>query len=150
MNDESAAVRIARGWATPPSPEDAEAVRNLLQAYATFTDAGNVEALATLFTDNAEWDGTELNYGTARGPTDIAQRVAGHHRPDEPMAHFPGPPMLAAGDGVTIHALSWCMARRWSAGELRPVIYFSYEDELTKGDGGWRFQRRVLRAIFPG
>ena len=143
------AVRIARGWATPPPPEDAEAIRNLLQAYVTFTDAGAVEALATLFTDDAEWDGSELNYGTARGPTDIAHRVAGHHRPDEPMAHLPGSPMLVADDAGDVQALSWCMARRWSAGELRPMIHFSYEDELTKVDGRWRFRRRVLRATFP-
>ena len=144
------ALDLARRWATPPSPADAEAVRNLLTAYATFTDRGAVDDLATLFTADAEWDGSELGYGTASGPLDIARRVAGHHRPDEPMAHLPGPPLLVARSPTEVDALSWCLATRSSGGILRPTIYFSYEDRIIRTADGWRFRQRVLRATFPG
>ena len=143
------ALDIAGGWAGPPPPGDAEVLRNLLQAYATFTDAGAVDALAELFTDDAEWDGTSLGYGTAAGPAEIARHVAGHHRPDEPMAHLPGPPLLVARSEDQVEGLSWCLATRISDGAMRPLIYFSYEDDFTRGSGVWRFRRRLLRATFP-
>ena len=142
-------MTVGSGWAEAPAPADAEALRNLVQAYAVFTDGGAVEELATLFAADAEWDGTALGFGVAIGPAAIAQLVAGHHRPDAPMAHLTGPPLLVARTTDEVDGRCWAMARRWADGELSPTIYFSYSDRFVRGAGGWRFQRRVLRATFP-
>ena len=86
MTDHLDDVAIAGAWATPPDPADAEALRNLLQAYAVLTDAGAVDALAGLFTADAEWDGTSLGFGTATGP-----------ERDRPARRRPPPVGLADG-----------------------------------------------------
>jgi hypothetical protein len=61
-------LAIARQWAQPSSAEDAVSVNNLIQAYALFTDQGQRDDLASLFTHDATWDGSELGYDTATGP----------------------------------------------------------------------------------
>lgn len=134
---------LATGWASPPSPADAEQLRNLLAAYATFTDSGRRAELARLFTADAAWDGTELGYGRASGPEAIADLVLGHHDPQRPMFHFPGPPLLVSRSAAEVHASSWCLAGRSDGG---PVSYFEYADVLLREAGGrWHFARRTLR-----
>jgi hypothetical protein len=143
------AMTIAMRWRDLPTAEDALEINNLMQAYALCTDLGRIDELASMFTDDAFWDGHELGYGTATGPVDIANIVAGHFNPDKPMMHSPGPGLLTrTADGV-VEAFSWCLAARFADGHTSPVIYFSYEDELRRTpDRGWLFSRRYLRLRF--
>ena len=137
-------------WADVPDPADAIAVQNLVQAYAVYADAGRTEAVAQLFTADAVWDGSALNYGTAEGPEAIGVIVTGHFRPDEPMMHVPGPPLLATAGPDEIHGVCWCLATRWTAGTTGPLIRFYYDDVVRRSDDGrWLFARRRLRPAFP-
>jgi hypothetical protein len=146
----AAAINIADHWNRPPPAADVIALNNLVQAYACFADAGATELLATLFTEDAEWDGTHLRYGTASGPTAIADLVCAHVDPAAPMMHLPGPPLLVAAHDGDVLGLTWCTATRWRDGVARPVIYFSYEDVFHRDDSGaWRFHRRRLQAAAP-
>jgi len=132
-------------WATPPDPATCELLRNLVQVYAFFADAGRTADVETLFTDDATWDGESLGYGSAAGPAAIAAIVCGHHRPEQPMMHMPGPPLLAAVGDDEVHGKLWCTALRWVDGMPSPVIYFYYDDVLRRGaDGTWRFRHRHL------
>jgi hypothetical protein len=145
-----AALDVGSRWRAVPLAEDAVRIQNLIQVYALYGDAGRVEDLATLFTDDASWDGTELDYGTAEGPIAIAQRVAGHFRPEEPMMHLPGPALLTAVSDDEVHSVCWCLATRWTNGVPIPHIHFTYSDEIRRGaDGTWRFRRRYLRRAAP-
>ncbi|MGH3152621.1 MAG: nuclear transport factor 2 family protein [Streptosporangiaceae bacterium] len=133
----------AADWANPPPAADAEQLRNLLAAYAVFTDAGRRAEIAGLFTADAAWDGTELGYGQASGPEAIADVVLSHHDPQRPMFHFAGPPLLVSRSATEVHASSWCVAARSDGG---PVIYFEYADVLRRDAAGrWRFASRRLR-----
>ena len=137
-------------WADVPDPADAIAVQNLVQAYAVYADAGRTDAVAQLFTADAMWDGSALNYGTAEGPADIGVIVTSHFRPDEPMMHVPGPPLVASAGPDEIHSVCWCLATRWTAGTTGPLIRFYYDDVVRRGDDGrWLFARRRLRPAFP-
>jgi hypothetical protein len=144
------ALGIAARWAAPPPAQDAAQIQNLLQVYALYGDGGRVDELASLFTEDAFWDGHELDYGVAEGPAAIAARVAGHFKPEAPMMHMPGPALLAGVSANTVQSVCWCLATRWNDGVPIPLIHFSYNDELRRGlDGVWRFRRRYLRRIVP-
>jgi len=145
-----AALELAARWESAPPATEAAEIQNLLQVYALYADAGRVEELASLFTDDARWDGQELGYGLAEGPTAIAERVAGHFRADAPMMHLPGPGLLIADSADSAQSLCWCLATRWTDGVPMPLIYFAYQDELRRGpDGRWRFRSRYLRRAAP-
>jgi hypothetical protein len=121
-------------------------LNNLVQVYALLSDHGGTPELAVLFTPDAEWDGTELGYGSATGPNDIAQRVTEHFRDSEPMMHMTGPALLVAMSDAEVRGVTWSLATRWSQGEVRPLVLFYYEDIFRKDEGAtWRFSRRVLR-----
>lgn len=146
----AAAIDLARRWDRPPPLADAVVLTNLIQAYACLADAGDGDRLAALFTDDAEWDGTDLGYGTAVGPTAIAALVCAHVDPAAPMIHLPGPALLVEVDEATVLGVTWCMALRWREGVTCPVTYFSYDDEFRRDDAGaWRFRRRTLCAAAP-
>ena len=143
-------LETASRWAMPPPPATCLVLQNLVQAYAMFTDAGETARLAELFTEDAEWDGSGLGYGTAVGPEAIAQLVCGRYKADEPMMHMPGPVLLVGRDDVEVHGVSWCTATRRTGDAMRPVIYFYYDDVFQRAtDETWRFRRRHLYAAFP-
>jgi hypothetical protein len=141
-------LAIARQWAQPSSAEDAVSVNNLIQAYALFTDQGQRDDLASLFTHDATWDGSELGYDTATGPDAIVDVVLAHHNPDRPMVHLPGPPLVVRIDDDHLEVFSWTLATRLSDGLTKPLIFFSYQDRVRRGEDGWRFESRYLSLTF--
>ena len=139
-------MAVAGEWTTAPQPDVALQLNNLLQVYALWADHGRTEELTALFTPDSEWDGTELGYGIAAGPSSIAEQVTGHFRDSEPMMHMTGPALLTAVSPTEVRGVAWCLATRFSDGQTRPLIYFYYEDTFRKDDGSpWRFSRRLLR-----
>ena len=140
-----AILETVSGWPTAPPADVVTVLQNLVQAYAFYTDEGRAEELATLFTADAEWDGTSLGYGVAHGPQDIAATVLSHHDPTRPMIHMPGPPLFVAVSSREVHGAGWCMAAR--SGSNRS-IFFHYDDIFRLDDGQWRFQQRTLLLRF--
>jgi hypothetical protein len=120
-------------------------LNNLVQMYALLCDQGRTEELAELFTPDAEWDGSELGYGTAARADAIARHVTAHFDESDPMMHMTGPVLLAAASETEVHGVAWSLATKWVDGEPRALIHFMYEDEFRSLDEAWRFHRRVLR-----
>ena len=150
MSRETADVIEAGSWGNVPDGRDVQAIQNLLQMYALACDAGRASDLAPMFTPDAVWDGTGLGFVVAEGPGQIGDAVVGHFDPARPMMHLPGPAVLTAVADAQVRAVSWCLATRWTDGEIRPHIHFYYDDELVRGaDGTWRFRSRRLRPAFP-
>jgi SnoaL-like domain len=141
--------KTPKRWGDVPPPDDALEVQNLLQMYAFLVDQGRGQELGTLFVDDAEWDGTEIGVGSARGRDDIVALITGLIDPARPMIHLPGPPVLTGG-GDEIHGVCWCMFTMWTGSGTAPILYFHYEDVFQRESGDWRFARRVLRRRFPG
>jgi hypothetical protein len=135
-------VELALRRHQPPSPEDCEAIRNLLQAYCILVDQGRRDDVADLFTEDSEWDGDSLGHGSAAGPGPIADLVVSHFDPDQPMFHFGGPPLLESAGPDEVNSYMWCIAGRQDSG---PPRYLHYVDRLRRDpDRGWLFVRRVL------
>jgi SnoaL-like domain len=144
------ALDVAARWQRVPRELDTlAAIQNVMQAYALFTDHGRGEDLAGLFTDDAVWDGRDLGYGIATGPPAIAQAVLIHNKADSTMVHLPGPPILVSESEREVAAYSWCLATRSVGGQVRPLIFFGYEDLLRRDERGWRFAHRTLRRTLP-
>ena len=144
------ALDLAAQWQqAPPDPATTQAIANLMQAYALFTDHARGEDLAGLFTEDAVWDGRDLGYGTARGPQAIAEAVLVHDKPDSTMVHLPGPPMLVSRSDREVGAFSWCLATRSVGGQVRPLIFFAYTDVLRCDEQCWRFAHRTLHRSLP-
>jgi hypothetical protein len=142
------APNTPRRWGDVPPPDDALEVQNLLQMYGFLTDQRRGQELGTLFVDDAEWDGTELGFGSARGRDDIIALVMGYVDPSRPLIHLPGPALLTGG-GDEIHGVCWCVATSWTGSGTAPLLYFHYEDVFQRDAGDWRFARRRLRRRFP-
>lgn len=133
-----------------PDARDVQAVQNAIQWYAFHVDAGRLDDVAALFTSDAVWDGDELGFGRATGPSSIAELVCAHFRPDRPMMHLAGPAALEAVAEDEIHSVCWCLATRWTDGTTGPFIHFYYDDVLVRDDDAtWRFRSRHLRPAFP-
>jgi hypothetical protein len=142
-------LATASRWSTPPSPAVMAHLQNLMQVYALYTDEGRGQELARLFTADATWDGTELGYGVASGPEEIAATVLQHFQPARPMLHVPGPLLAVEIADGEARGVSWCLATRESGSGAGPLIYFHYHDGFRRdAAGGWHFSRRVLRLRF--
>jgi hypothetical protein len=133
-----------------PEPRDVQAINNLLFAYAKYTDAGQGEPLAALFTDDARWDGDDLGFGSASGPAAIVALVTAHHDPAQPMMHLPGPAALTCLDDGTVEVQLWCLATRWMDGVPMPHIHFKYTDVVRRTGDRWQFASRTLHRVAPG
>jgi SnoaL-like domain len=142
-------LATARQWSSAPPPDVVAELNNLVQAYALFTDEGRADDLASLFTDDATWDGIDLGYGSAQGPEEIARCVLQHFDPARPMIHVPGPPLVVGVSESEARGASWCMATRPTVDGAGPMIYFHYDDQFRRDDGrGWLFSRRALLLRF--
>jgi hypothetical protein len=143
--DSPRGVALATRRNDVPDPSYAIAIMNLLQSYALFADHNLRTDLATLFTADAVWDGTELGYGRAQGRADIVEAVLVHFSPDPPVIHLPGPPLLVRSGPRRVEAVSWCLASRIVDGVATPLVSFVYEDVIQRTPTGWAFQSRTLR-----
>ena len=138
-------METAARWRDAPAPEVVARLQNLIQVYAVLTDTGRAGELASLFTEDASWNGEELGYGSARGPADIAATVLAHFNPARPMMHVPGAALLVEISDTEVHGISWCLATRSSEDGNGPLIWFMYDDVFRHdGDGEWRFATRTL------
>jgi len=149
MSETSEILRIADGWRTTVDPGDAVLIGNLLQAYALYTDAALPDQLASLFTEQATWDGSALGYAVVTGRDAIVGEVLRHADPAKPMLHLPGPPLLVRVDDDTAEVFSWTLATRHSDGLTKPFIFFSYTDTVVRAVDGWRFASRHLHLTLP-
>jgi SnoaL-like domain len=140
---------VIAGRSEPPSGEDAAAIQNLIQSYGYLVDNAQEAALAGIFTDDAEWNGTEFDYGVQVGSVAIAASLVRHFDPENPMMHLPGPAILSLVGPDEVAGAVWSMSTRWVDGATLPFKYFHYEDRYRRGlDGIWRIHRRHAHRRF--
>jgi hypothetical protein len=131
--------------------EDREEIRNLLQEYRRTLDVRDMRAYSALFASNGSWSGKS---GSATGPDGIHDMLVAV-LPDNPPApgatlwHWISDPTITVdGDRATASSL-WMHVRRGE--DDRPLLptLGSYEDELVREDGRWRFLRRSVSPLIP-
>jgi uncharacterized protein (TIGR02246 family) len=131
---------------------DRAVLRNLVESYASFCDAGDPERIAGLFTEDAELI-VALNPGAdptavRHGRTEIAAAMASLSRYWSTMHVIAN--VNAEIDGDTARGLVGCVAHHIEGpeGERRDrVLNIRYVDEYAKTDDTWRFKRREVRVV---
>ena len=131
--------------------EAKEEIRNLLQEYRRTLDIRDMRAFSALFASNGSWTGAS---GSATGPDGIYEMLTGV-LPDNPPA--PGstlwhlitdPKIEVDGDRAKASSL-WMHVRRGEDDTPLLPTLGSYEDDLVREDGRWRFQLRSVSRLIP-
>lgn len=118
---------------------DGDQIRNVLQTYARGADERDLDALASVFTDDVVIDGT-------RGVQTRAEwldAMAAAPRPEGTASmHLLGDPLLSI-DGDTAHADTYAVVYN---GDM--TLGMRYVDDLVKQDGAWRIKARSARMVW--
>lgn len=118
---------------------EGDAIRNVLQTYARGADERDLDALASVFADDAVIDGT-------RGVQTRAEwldAMAATPRPEGTASmHLIGDPLLSI-DGDAAHADTYAVVYN---GDM--TLGMRYVDDLAKRDGTWVVTNRTARMLW--
>ena len=126
--------------------EDKDAIRELLHCYCFCMDEGRFTELAALFADDGEWIAP---YRSAKGPAAIAAWLAQSVPPDPKRMHYVMNSVITC-DGARATARSNYLVMVEGPSGPFPSVCGTYDDDLVKQAGVWRFQRRRLIHAFTG
>ena len=123
------------------SVEDVLAIHKLLADYNHLIDAGEAEAWADLFSDEATFDGGGLPPISGRAALVEFGRGVGRMIPGGRHA-ISNISIDVTGDTAT----SRCYLHLWVPGDGAPKVIMSgrYHDTLAKAGDDWRFTSRVM------
>jgi len=118
---------------------DGDQIRNVLQTYARGADERDLDALASVFTDDVVIDGTR---GVQSKSEWLEAMAATPHPEGTASMHLIGDPLLTiAGD--TAHADTYAVVYN---GDM--TLGMRYVDDLVKQDGTWRIKARSARMVW--
>ncbi len=127
--------------------EDIEALRKLKARYCAYCDAGyDAEGLASLFTDDAVWDGG--TFGRFDGRKAIYDFFAGISKTLPFALHYVMNPLIEVhGDRATGR---WYLLEPCTFAEGSQAVWGAarYEDRYLKVRGEWKFQEVKLISSF--
>jgi SnoaL-like domain len=126
--------------------EAIEAIKQLKARYCAYCDDNyDPEGIGSLFVEDGIWDG-------ATGRAAIEARLAAHIPVGDEgprRIHFLSNIRITI-DGAIAHALSnWLVIRASAAGAMVGAAG-TYDDDLVKRDGRWRFLRRRISEDIAG
>ena len=131
------------------SIDDRIAIHELYSRYCAYLDTCNVDAWSQLFTEDGVFD----TYECARGREAITayiQKViaARQSKPWRNAQHWNGN-LIVEGDGDTAKAMCYLIhvGTLKSSSEQVINIQGTYEDDLIKDAGIWRFKRRKVHFV---
>jgi len=138
------------GRAVSTNVEDIIAIQQLISRYAIVVDAQDWDALDPLFTNDAQ-----LDFSTFGGPvgslTEIKQFLAATLPGFARTQHMMGLPSITL-DGDRANSRTSCNNPMLPPGRdgSSPVwlIGLWYDDELVRGDEGWKFRRRTQTRCY--
>jgi hypothetical protein len=121
-------------------PEDREAIRELVHAYAVGCDLQDLELLASLFAPGSvievRWPSGHTHSMTMPDDVSVLARLS---RFDDTF-HDLGTHWVRL-DGAGARAVTYCTAHH-IRDDLDSICGVRYDDNLLRTDGGWKFVRR--------
>jgi ketosteroid isomerase-like protein len=127
--------------------EDIEAIRELKARYCAYCDAGyDPDGIASLFTEDAVWDGGSL--GRCDGREAIRRFFQGaSRRVSFAIHHVMNPLISVEGDRATGR---WYLLQPCTFAEGERAVWMAarYADEYVRRDDGWKFQKVVVDLSF--
>lgn len=144
----------------PSYADDRAAIEDLMARYLFALDWNDFDTFGQTFTDDAEF---EYARGTVNGRDAIVETIRGFKQrigtiyTDEQgnpaiLRHVVAQTVIRVeGDHAWTTALWWEMANNGPGNTPKVGTFGTYEDELRRLDGGWKFsRRRVLNEFLPG
>lgn len=144
----------------PSYAEDRAAIEDLMARYLFALDWNDFDTFGETFTDDAEF---EYARGTARGKDAIVETIRGFKKrigaiyTDEQgnpaiLRHILAQTVIRVdGDRAFATAMWWEMANNGPGNTPLVGTFGTYEDELRRVDGDWKFsRRRVLNEFLEG
>ena len=125
---------------------DKDAIRDLINHYCFYMDAGRFAALGALFAVDGEWI---TPYAHATGPASVAAVMTRNVPPSPKRVHYTMNTIIAVeGDRATAQS-NYLVVLETPNGPA-PSVCGIYDDVFTRTPAGWRFQRRQLIHLFKG
>ena len=125
---------------------DKDAIRELLHLYCFYMDEGRFTELAALFADDGEWIAP---YRSAKGLVDIAAWLQQSVPPTPRRMHYVMNSIITCEGSRATARSNYLVVVEGASGPI-PSVCGTYDDELVKQGGDWRFQRRRLIHAFKG
>ncbi|WP_068180214.1 nuclear transport factor 2 family protein [Mycobacterium sp. UM_CSW] len=128
--------------------EDESAITRLVMSYGPAADAGLTRFAGQLWSSDGEydWDANGTAFQGSAGVDRMLQGDAHQSLIAAGVAHFTGPLLIELGDD-TATALSYSMVMRREGDRFYLWRVSAVRWDLTRGDSGWRVQRRTNRLL---
>ncbi len=129
--------------------EAAEVIRALKARYCDLCDDGyDADALASLFTPDAVWDGGDL--GRFEGPDAIRRFFAGTARALSFAIHHVTNSTISVADDAQSATGRWYLLQAATLRQGNRAVWIAgrYEDELVRVGEDWRFRSVTIRTRF--
>jgi hypothetical protein len=127
--------------------EDREAIRLVLRDYGRLLDERRFDEFGQLFAEDGEY----VAGRTTRGPKAIAESLRQTFASNslglaEPNFHVLFNERITLAGAKAVASSQSFYVAPGADGTPRIVMMASYEDELVKTAGGWRFAKRVVKG----
>ena len=125
--------------------EEKDAIREMFAKYCFYTDSGQFEKYAALFTEDCDWDGGP--FGRQQGRANLLAMLKSGGDSATKLRHSTTNIVIEV-NGNEARATSYIQVL--GVGGEAPVIFFAglYFDHLVKQNGKWMFKQRKIRTDF--
>lgn len=129
---------------TTVNEEKAE-IREMFARYCIYTDSGQIQKYADLFTEDCDWDGGA--FGRVQGRNGVLEKMKSAGDAPKGLRHITTNTVIEV-QGTEAKATSYALLLS-VVGESPTVIFSGlYFDHLVKVDGQWLIKRRQIRTNF--
>jgi hypothetical protein len=129
----------------PSILEEKDAIRDLFARYCFYTDSGQMEKYAALFTEDCDWDGGA--FGRHQGRANVLAKMKAAGDAATKLRHLTINSLIEI-NGDEAHATSYILLFGVGGEAPLPVFAGLYFDHLVKLNGQWLFKQRKIRTDF--
>lgn len=127
------------------SIEDYQAINDLFVRYTCAIDAGDVDTLVDCFTEGGSLQSPAVGeYAGRASIRAFAQRFAKFRENGSQLRHVISN-LIVQVDGDRGYATCYLVVFLTKDGKSRLLAPGQYECDLSRADGAWRFERRVVK-----
>ena len=125
------------------SQDDRVAILDLCARYNWFTDTGQAEQVAALFVPEGVFDGVP---GRFEGTAEIVGFKRNSRQVIAGSVHTNDNHLFEDAEDHVKHRC-FCVLHRVPSDDGLITMFFTYDDEIAKVDGTWKFRLRVVRPF---
>jgi ketosteroid isomerase-like protein len=127
--------------------EDELAIRNLIASYGPLVDAGDADAVASLWAENGEYDVDGWRMQTRADVAEMVRSSAHQDLISQGAAHFLGPVHVDLNGDEAIAVCESIVVRRNEDGGYRVWRAGANHIALRRTAAGWQIAKRITRKL---